>query len=136
PGSADHPRPPVLPLAGRGAGGGDPQAERVHRPLRLVAEVLPAAARPLREHVAEGEGAVRFRLPGDRPRPMAGRLRHARHHAGGAAVDPEGERGPAAPTGQGLIVRNRGIGSWVARRARMTPHQLAVVHDSTTLTYA
>ena len=39
-----HHRPPVVPLAGRGAGGGLAQAEGLHRPLGLVAEVLPAAA--------------------------------------------------------------------------------------------
>ena len=42
PRTEDHPRPPVLPLAGRGPLRGAPQAERLHRPLRLVAEVLPA----------------------------------------------------------------------------------------------
>ena len=41
PGARDHPRPPLVPLAGGGARGRDAQAERLHRPLRLVAEVLP-----------------------------------------------------------------------------------------------
>ena len=41
---------PVLSLAGRGAGGGPAQAERLHRPLRLVAEILPRDPRPLRQH--------------------------------------------------------------------------------------
>ena len=48
----DH-GPPVGALAGRGAVGRPAQAERVHRPVRLVAEVLPAAARALREHAAQ-----------------------------------------------------------------------------------
>ena len=38
----DHPRASLLPLAGRGAVGRDPQAERLYRPVRLVAEILPA----------------------------------------------------------------------------------------------
>ena len=52
PGDEDHPRPPVLPVAGRSDLGRPPQAERLHRPLGLVAEVLPAETRPLREHAA------------------------------------------------------------------------------------
>ena len=38
------------------------QGERLDRPLRLVAEVLPAAARPVREHAAPDEGALRLGL--------------------------------------------------------------------------
>ena len=45
--------------------------QRLHRPLRLVAEVLPAAARAVREHAAPGQGAVRLRLPADHARPLA-----------------------------------------------------------------
>lgn len=33
-------------------------------------------------------------------------------------------------------MRNHGIGSWTARRARKTPHRLAVVHQGTRYTYA
>ncbi|MFI9759498.1 long-chain fatty acid--CoA ligase [Streptomyces sp. NPDC051963] len=33
-------------------------------------------------------------------------------------------------------MRNEGLGSWPARRARKTPHRTAVVHDGTTITYA
>ena len=47
------------------------QAQRLHRPLRLDAEVLPAAARAVREHAAEGRSAVRLRLPADHARPLA-----------------------------------------------------------------
>ncbi|WP_129669021.1 acyl-CoA synthetase [Phytoactinopolyspora endophytica] len=32
-------------------------------------------------------------------------------------------------------MRNQGVGSWPARRARMTPHRTALVHESTTITY-
>ena len=38
----DHPRASLLPLAGRGAVGRDPQAECLYRPLRLVAEIFSA----------------------------------------------------------------------------------------------
>ncbi len=33
-------------------------------------------------------------------------------------------------------MRNEGIGSWPARRARMTPHRVVIVHDGVRLTYA
>jgi len=33
-------------------------------------------------------------------------------------------------------VRNQGIGSWPARRARMTPDQIALVHEGTSYSYA
>ena len=33
-------------------------------------------------------------------------------------------------------MRNEGVGSWPARRARMTPQRIAIVHESTTRTYA
>ncbi len=33
-------------------------------------------------------------------------------------------------------MRNEGIGSWPARRARKTPHRTALIHDGTRLTYA
>ncbi len=67
PRAAHHPGPPVVPLAGRGARGGYPQAVRLHRSVRLVAEVLPAAAGPLRQHPPAGQGALRLRLPGAHP---------------------------------------------------------------------
>ena len=33
-------------------------------------------------------------------------------------------------------MRNDGLGSWPTRRARMTPHRIALVHEGTTCTYA
>ena len=54
PDHADRPRPPVVPVAGRGALRRDPQAAGLHRSLGLVAEVLSAAARAVREHAAQG----------------------------------------------------------------------------------
>ena len=32
--------------------------------------------------------------------------------------------------------RNEGLGSWPARRARMTPHRTAIKHDGATISYA
>ena len=93
---ADHPRAPLLPLAGRGARGGHAQAAGLHRLVRLVAEVLPAAARAVRQHPAAGQGAVRLGLPAADPGPLAGRLRQAADQGRGPPEDPQGERGPAA----------------------------------------
>ena len=62
PSSDDHPRAPVVSLAGRGARDRGAQAERLHRPVRLVAEVLPGEPGPLHEHAAQGEDAVRLGL--------------------------------------------------------------------------
>ncbi len=59
---------PVVPLAGGGAVGGDAQAEGLHRPLGLVAEVLPADPGAVREHAAQGQDPVRLGLPGARRR--------------------------------------------------------------------
>jgi fatty-acyl-CoA synthase len=33
-------------------------------------------------------------------------------------------------------MRNEGLGSWPARRARKTPHRTALIHGDTALTYA
>ena len=82
----DHPRAPVLPLAGRGARGRHPQARRVHRPVRLVAEVLPAAAGPVRQHAAAGQGPLRLGLPRAHPGPLARRLREAGDQGRGPAA--------------------------------------------------
>ena len=76
-----HPRPPLVPVAGGGARDRGPQAQRLHRPLRLVAEVLPGDPRPLHEHAAQGQDAVRLGLPADHARPLAGGLRQARRSA-------------------------------------------------------
>ena len=37
---------------------------------------------------------------------------------------------------KGSGVRNNGVGSWIARRARRTPHRAAVFHGDDRLTYA
>ena len=92
----DHHGPPVGALAGRGDLGGHPQGERLHRPVRLVAEVLPAAAGQGGQRAAEAQGAVRLGLPAAAPRALDRRLRAARHQARGQAADHEGERDPGA----------------------------------------
>ena len=61
-GDADHPGAPVVPLAGRGDLDLPAQADGLHRPLGLVAEVLLADARAVREHAAQAQGAVRLGL--------------------------------------------------------------------------
>ena len=58
PGPEDHPRPSLLPLAGRGALGRDPQAERLYRPLRLVAEIFSADFGALHQLDPAGQDAV------------------------------------------------------------------------------
>ncbi len=69
--AADFPDMPIIlahpsfPVAGGGAVGGDAQAAGLHRPLGLVAEVLPADPRAVRQHAAQGQDPVRLRLPGD-----------------------------------------------------------------------
>ena len=70
---ADHPRPPELPVAGGGAVGRHPQAPGLHRPVRLVAEVLPADPHPVREHAAQAQDALRHGLPGAHPGALDGR---------------------------------------------------------------
>ena len=37
---------------------------------------------------------------------------------------------------KGSGVRNNGVGSWIARRARRTPDRVAVIHGDDRLTYA
>ena len=80
---AGHPGPPVGALAGRGDLHRHPQGQRVHRPVRLVAQVLPAPAGPRGQLAAAGQGAVRHRLPAADPGALAARLRAARGQARG-----------------------------------------------------
>ena len=142
---ADHPGAPVVPLAGRGAGGGHPQAAGLHRPVRLVAEVLPAAAGPVRQHAAAGQGAVRLRLPAADPGPLAGRLRRScrsrtRSARRSSRRTPPGCSACSRPSPRPSRERSRcatkALGSWPARRARKTPHRTALVHEDRATTYA
>ena len=80
---ADHPRPSFVPLAGGGAFGRDPQAAGVHRPLGLVAEVLSADPRPVREYAPQGPRPLRLRLPRDCAGEMGRGVRKAAHQARG-----------------------------------------------------
>ena len=54
---------PSFPWQDEALVGRDAQGERLHRPVGLVAEVLPAAARAVRQHAAQAQGALRLRLP-------------------------------------------------------------------------
>ncbi len=87
---------PVVPVAGRGAGDRRPQAQRLHRPLGLVAEVLPGEPDPVHEQPAQAQDAVRLGLPADHAGPLAGGLRAAADQGRGATARAEGERGAAA----------------------------------------
>ena len=55
-----------------------------------------AGARPVRQHAAQREGAVRLGLPVDYAGPLDGGLRHDRHPRRGQAAHPERERAAAA----------------------------------------
>jgi len=96
PGHAHHPGAPILPLAGRGAGGRHPQAQRLHRPVRLVAEVFPADPDPVRQHAAQAEGAVRLGLAGNHAGPVACRFPEDQHPGRGSPPHPETKRGEAS----------------------------------------
>ena len=77
PGLHDHPRAPVGAVGGLLDLDRDAQGQRVHRPVRLVAQVLPAGARPGRQLAAAGQGAVRHRLSAADPAALAERFRRA-----------------------------------------------------------
>ena len=66
---------PSFPVAGRSHLDLPAQAHRVHRPVGMVAEVLPADPGAAREHAAQAQGALRFRLPVDHAGPVAEGLR-------------------------------------------------------------
>jgi hypothetical protein len=61
-------------LAGGGAVGRAAQAERLHRPFRLVAEIFSANSGALRELAAAAQNAVRLGLAGDQAGSLAARL--------------------------------------------------------------
>ena len=78
---ADHPRAPVVSLAGGGAVGRDPQAERLYRPVGLVAALLPEDPGAVRELDPAAQSAVRLGLAGHHAGPLACRLREDRDQA-------------------------------------------------------
>ena len=86
------PRAPVGAVGGLVDLDGDAQVQRVHRPVRLVAEVLPARPGARGELLPAGQGAVRHRLPAADPGAVAARLRGARPQAGRQPQDPQGQR--------------------------------------------
>ena len=94
----DHPRASVLAMDGRGAVDRAAQAERLHRPQRLDAEIFSAADRAIRQHAIAREDAVRLGFPAHQPRPLDRRFRKGGVQAGSAAADPEGKRDPRAGT--------------------------------------
>src|SRR5204863_1267716 len=63
---------------------------------RLVAEVLSAASRAVREHAAQRQDALRLRLSADHARALDGRVREAPHQDGSAPAHHERECGAAA----------------------------------------
>jgi hypothetical protein len=79
-----------------GAVGVPAQAERLHRPVGLVAEVFPAAADPLCEHAAQAQDAVRHRLSADHAGTLGQGLRRGGLPSGSEAADPERERDPGS----------------------------------------
>ena len=77
-------------------------AVAVHKPNVYIdlsgwsPKYFPEILVPLHQHPAQGQDAVRLRLPADHARPLAGGLREARDPRRGAAARAEGERGAPA----------------------------------------
>jgi uncharacterized protein len=61
---------PSVPWQDAGIAVAQHKGQRLHRPVRVVAEVLPAAAGPGRQHDAADEGDVRVGLPAPLPRAL------------------------------------------------------------------
>ena len=72
------------------------QAAGLHRPVGLVAEVLPGAARALRQHAARDKVLFGSDFPMITPDRWLADFEQARLQGRGAAADPEGERDPPA----------------------------------------
>ena len=82
---------PSFPVAGGGAIGRPAQAKRVHRPIRVVAQVFSTNPGQIREQPAQAQSAVRFRLAGHQARPVVAGFRHARYQAGRKAAYSQGK---------------------------------------------
>src|SRR5690349_2228164 len=78
-------------MAGRGDLDLHAQAAGLHRPLRLVSEILLANARAVLEYAVEEKSALRFRLSIDYARSLDGGFRERRLQAGSAPAHLEGE---------------------------------------------
>src|SRR5207244_5072819 len=96
----DHRRASLLALAGGDALRRNAQGERLHRPLRLVAEVLLALPDPVLQHAAAGQGTVWLRLSGDQPGALAQGLRGGPLPRRSAPEDHDREREETARAGR------------------------------------
>jgi predicted TIM-barrel fold metal-dependent hydrolase len=67
----------VLAVAGRGVVGVPAQAQRLHRPVWLVAEIFSSAARAVRQHAAQDAHVVRVGLSTDHAGPLDQGFREA-----------------------------------------------------------
>ena len=109
------------------------QGQRLHRPVRLVAEVLPAAAGPGRQHAAEAQGDVRLGLPAAAPRPVdraTSRRWRSSDEVRPLIMKENAIRGPRA----GRCV-TPGSGSWPERRLRISPDRDAIWFEGTTTSH-
>src|SRR6185312_5112188 len=95
--------------------------------------VLPARAGSRGQRAPAAQGAVRFGLPPHHAAAVAGRLRGTGDQARGPAAGAEGQRGADVGTG---TMTDLGLGSWPARRARITPDRVALRQGERSLTYA
>src|SRR4029077_15227873 len=92
----DRARTSALGVGGREPVDGAAQGQRVHRPVRLEPEVLPAADHPVRQRAAEEEDDVRLGLSADSPREVAGGGAAGRVQGRGAAGHHQRQRGATA----------------------------------------
>ena len=96
--AADHPdltiimAHPAWPWVDEQVAVAPPQAERLHRPVRMGAAVHPTGTHPRGEHTPAGQGAVRFRLPVHAAVEMAARVRRPRNAGRAEAKSPAGQR--------------------------------------------
>ena len=87
---------PLRALAGLRDRGRPAQGERLHRPVRLVAAVLPASAGACRQRAAQAQGALRLRLPGANAGALAARLCRRSIQRRGPAEDSDRKCPPTA----------------------------------------
>ena len=126
PGPDDRDGAPVGALAGRGHLHRHPQGQRLHRPVRLVAEVLPAATGPGRQ-----QRCCKHKVLFGSDFPLLTPERWLRDFDGldikdrGATADPQGQRGPRARVcdraPDDLPPPDRQVPSPVARRTPPSP---------------
>ena len=83
------------------------QAQRLHRSVRLVAEVLSRRTGALRQRPAQAQDAVRFRLSADRAGPLDQGLQGRRVQARRARPHLEAECRPRAQVGRSCLTLSR-----------------------------